>query len=519
MSFLTAPQPGKYHFPPYDTRNFFAGMGGVLALSELEPTAGAYRTPVNWPPPAGTFEQVGDVDRIGLGGLGARRRKRLPKHIRQKLKTFRRQLQAQGLPKKQIRAKVRLARQKLLQIAPAGPALRPPPTLPGGGAAMAAQGTWLSPSQLPQSETTPLNLSDEVQKFTLHVADAAQGTWLSPSQVPRWERESAAQLTSSPERFSMGAYEADRDVNPADLRKGEFLRRVRQRHQRFNLGAYESDRDVPITALRRGEYLKRLRLRNQQFGLRGMGADGGQGTWLSPSQVPPWERESAAQVASPGERFSLGAYEANRDVSPAALREYSKTPPLRGERFDLEGMGQMSPQAYARLMALRAQAAGLAKRYVAPATGKGGSHEGGAQMYVDPITGVQSSYIEGKIQLQPICDEKGQCVAYVEPEHVQKMIGQKVQGQSALGTGRVHLPGFYGHPQLGPWGVDPTQAYQYWAAQQAAMQAGAFATPMQAAVAPIWGSPGLATAAPQLPSSPGASSSFASVPGQAAERF
>jgi hypothetical protein len=237
--------------------------------------------------------------------------------------------------------------------------------------------------------------------------------------------------------------------------------------------------------------------------------------------LPPSGPAHRPPPALPGSAAARGHVQGSF-VAPGQLPQAHTTPATLADEpqsFILgeQGLGaQMSPQAYARLMALRRQAAGLARKYVAPSTAKGGTHEGGAQMYVDPTSQLQSSYVTGKIQLQPICDEKGQCIAYVEPEHVQKMIAQKVQGQSALGTGQMNLPGFYQHPTLGPWGVNPAQAYQYWAAQQAAMQAGAFATPVHA---PIWGSPGMSTAAPQLPSSPGASSSFAAVPGQATERF
>jgi hypothetical protein len=248
----------------------------------------------------------------------------------------------------------------------------------------------------------------------------------------------------------------------------------------------------------------------------------GQGAYLSPAQIG----QSAPQhsIADEVQSFTmdgLGMGQQGYTPQQIAAMNAQRQALWHAQR---SAYGQRSGGAAARLYALQQKAAGLARKYVAPATksapgGPPASHEGGARMYVDPTAQLQTSFIEGKINLEPVCDESGKCIRYVDPAHVQKMIGQKVDGRSALGTGSMQLPGFYSHPTLGPYGVDPNQAYQYWAAQQAAMQAGAFASPMQSAVTSIWGSPGMQAHAPQLPAAPGASASFASVPGQATERF
>lgn len=106
--------------------------------------------------------------------------------------------------------------------------------------------------------------------------------------------------------------------------------------------------------------------------------------------------------------------------------------------------------------------------------------------------GLGQRYVSPKALLKniaPICDAKGNCIRYVEPEEVQRAIAAKIGGRSALKQGAVaaKLPAWYTHPTLGPSGVDPAQAYQYWSAQQAAMLTAAYATPMTAA----WGSPGM----------------------------
>jgi hypothetical protein len=100
---------------------------------------------------------------------------------------------------------------------------------------------------------------------------------------------------------------------------------------------------------------------------------------------------------------------------------------------------------------------------------------------------LRTSYRQGKVRLPEFRDAGGQVVArYAAPD-------PKVLG-TAYVPGQATLPSFYRHPTLGPWGVDPLQAYQYWAAQQAAMRAIPFMTPMT-----VWGSPGVtARATPGL---------------------
>lgn len=235
---------------------------------------------------------------------------------------------------------------------------------------------------------------------------------------------------------------------------------------------------------------------------------------LAPDLTPPPSLPGAFKATS-----GQGAY-----LSPnQLLRPTRNGASIADERqaFSMDGLGQnlgphggMSPAAAARLYALQQQAASVAAQYTRPPVSRGGSHQGGAAMYVDPSAAIRSSHVEGQIQLQPICDEHGNCIRYASPAEVEAAIGAKIGGKSALTQGQAQLPGFYHHPKLGPWGVDPTQAYQYWAAQQAAMQAGAFASPMA-----VFGSPGMAPASPAQPMATGGSTSFAPVPGGSSERF
>jgi hypothetical protein len=243
---------------------------------------------------------------------------------------------------------------------------------------------------------------------------------------------------------------------------------------------YEAGRDVPTSAFRPGEFGP-LRTKGQQFG--------GMGQAVSPESLLPGEYQS--HVRTQNQQFNLGSYEANRDVPISALSkgEYQRRLRLQNQHFG--GLGQtMSPQAAAQIQFLQAQAQALAAGYQRPSTAKGGSHQGGARMYVDPSKQVATSFIEREITLPEICDpESGTCIRYAHPDP--KLLATSyVEGQTSL-------PAFYQHPSLGPWGVDPAQAYQYWAGQQAAMQALPFSSPMA-----IFGSPGLTATTPgELPPS------------------
>jgi hypothetical protein len=299
-------------------------------------------------------------------------------------------------------------------------------------------------------------------------------------------------------------------------RQYQFTRAERQR-----LKAYRNE--LAAQGIPRSEVRSRVRLAQQSLMEARLSAVRRPGSHMPPGPAPrmrglPGMRASAGQGAflSPLPQFTETA-----NTLVDEQQTFTGGDDMSGLGGGLGQIGQMSPQAAQQIMALRAKAAGLARGYMRPATSAPAaagappaSHQGGARMYVDPRPALESSFIEGKINLEPICDESGKCVRYVEPAYVQKMIGQKVGGRSAFGTGQVQLPGFYSHPSLGPWGVDPTQAYQYWAQQQAAMQSGAFASPMQ-----VWGSPGVAAMADPIlpPGAGGGSSSFSSA--QTQERF
>ena len=198
--------------------------------------------------------------------------------------------------------------------------------------------------------------------------------------------------------------------------------------------------------------------------LSGIGSMGqaGQGAYLSPSQVDPRTLESGRTLSSQHQSFGgMGQAGQGNWVAPSQV--------ARGQRESAEdlvshpqmfGMGQLPRQA------------------------------------LPPQALLRSAYRTGQIDLSPICDPKtGACLSYPTQAEINKAIGLKIGGQSALRQGQhpIQLPSFYQHPQLGPWGVDPSTAYRYWQAQQAAMQQAAVFAPLT-----IWGSPGTIPPTPPL---------------------
>jgi hypothetical protein len=267
-------------------------------------------------------------------------------------------------------------------------------------------------------------------------AGGAQGSFLSPDQVPAWDRESAASIVAQPQNF--GGLGAGSPVPRGDFVEGEIesAARLARHPQAFGgMGRHPDDGSfLPYTP---GEPEP---------------ADGGQGTWLSPDQVPAWDRESARKLISQHQAFGgLGA------GSPVPIRDL-----VPGEYTHAAQMISL-PQAF-----------------------------GGMGASGDNVR------LPSNLNLSPICDpQTGACISYATPQEVRSAIGRKIGGQSALIQSKAKLPAFYEHPNLGPWGVDPAQAYQYWWAQQAAMQRQGAEAPI-----PIWGSPGFVPTTQPLPPSP-----------------
>jgi len=403
-----------------------------------------------------------------------------------------------------------------------------------------SQGTWLSPSQVPKRDR-----ESDAKLLRSPEAFGGLGQPVSPESLLRGEYRRQVKLAN--QQFNLsgmgqpvpvgslspGEYERrvrlrqkfalsglGQPVSPSAMVPGEYERRVNPR-QRFRLrsglgqpvspsamvpGEYERrvkltgqqfgglGQPVPISDMSPGEFRRRVRPR-QQFRLSsGLGADAGQGSWLSPDQAPAWERASAASISGP-EKFNLGDYEANRDVPISAMSPGEYRSRVRAkQKF---GLGQMSPAAAAQIAALQAQAAAIAANYMRPSSAQGSAQGGapgapqqGRQMYVDPSAAYKTAFIEREFQLPKVCDPRsGTCIQYKHPNP--ELLA------SAYTRGQAQLPAFYAHPQLGPWGVDPRQAYQYWAAQQAALEAMPFQSTMS-----IFGSPGLVANTPgPLPAS------------------
>jgi hypothetical protein len=97
----------------------------------------------------------------------------------------------------------------------------------------------------------------------------------------------------------------------------------------------------------------------------------------------------------------------------------------------------------------------------------------GQLTYKDPTSLIATAHKKGKITMPVFRDKEGRVVARYAAPPKELIESGFVEGQA------MQLPAFYQHPKLGPWGVDPQQAYQYWAAQQAAMLQSPYA---------VWGS-------------------------------
>lgn len=232
-----------------------------------------------------------------------------------------------------------------------------------------------------------------------------------PVRLPKWEIMRARKMLAAKQQFDL-----DGMGSTLRLDKG----RTPRYHGQYGAavgsnmatqGTWLSPSQVPAWER---ESAKALISKKPHFQLSGLGNDAGQGTWLSPSQVPAWERESAAQVAGPGEKFSL------------------------------DGL---------------------------------------------------NDYIPLKFGVEPRDDAQG---TWLSPSQVQpqdlESARQLIKGRQAFGgLGQTQLPAFYQHPSLGPWGVNPQQAYAYWWAQQRALQQAAVQAPLS-----IWGSPGFVAPTPPL---------------------
>ncbi len=387
---------------------------------------------------------------------------------------------------------------------------------------------WLSPSQVPawEQESARRMLASR-QRFNLsgmgaHASSAqSMSPWLSPSQVPKWERESTQRMLAKNESFDLAGATPPRDtlspwLSPSQVpawERGNMAKTLAQRQQ-FGGNPMRGADQKPWLLKDQSPYLLLNKTPPQALGASPMSP------WLSPSQVPAWERERMSKILAQRQQFS--------------------------------GLGQtpMSAQRAAQLYNLQQQAAAIASQYArltAPgqvySTAKGGAYEGGARLYVDPTRALETSYVDREIKLEPICDPvTGACIGYADPGEVEEAISRKIEGKSAVGTGVYELPAFYSHPTLGPWGVDPQQAYQYWSAQQAISEAAPYLSPLQVQGGrgdqsieyagqlnplSIWGSPGLTAEAtaplgPSTVAQPAAYNAYTQaypVAGTAVERF
>jgi hypothetical protein len=359
---------------------------------------------------------------------------------------------------------------------------------------------------VPGEYARPSTLVDHAQGFGGLGAGAA---------VPRrdfvpGEIVSARHLAARPESFSLGM--------------GSSLRLPNGQP-----GRYHGQYGVPISDLKKGEYERAAQMLSapQSFGdwiPFKPGApepkSGTQGTWLSPDQVPAWDREKASTLVSQPQNFGgLGAgspvprgdFVEGEIESAARMLSHGQAfgglgagaPVPRGDFVHGEITPASSLTAHSQnfgAMGDAAQGTWLAPSQVAKSQrGTDASLVDHPQSFSLGGLGASGDNVRvGQLNLAPICDpQTGACISYATPASIKAAIGAQVGGQSALTQGHAQLPAFYQHPNLGPWGVDPKQAYQYWWAQQAAMQRAGNMAPI-----PIWGSPGFVHPTPPLPASP-----------------
>jgi len=572
VSFLTAPPPGKYTFPAmwYSRPNVVAGMGGVLAMSEIEPQAGGYRFPPDWPPvssgmgaaalipPLGTGQNGGSASPEAVAAAMQQRRRHArqldamvnqdQEQVKALLRAYKTELVAGGLAPGQVKERLRARELEIMDAAAKSGQLA---HLRAYKAALREAGAENPSAQVARrrasilDQTPPYPSQRRFGRTTVEQTNAATNTV---------EAEIARQAGMTGPLNGMG--ERDRQIPISALRPGEYMSADRLEASPESFGGLgERNRRIPIRDLKRGSFISDadFRAASETFALGGLGTSTAQGTWLSPNQVAKAQRMSdAALVRSPENFGGLGARDPLRQLEeqsrqlprsafkrgellqPGVLRDSPERFGRRGAgrhrrgHVPLDGLGgfgevapygTMSPAAAAQMYALQQQAAAIAQQYQRPAGAPGvgpSGYSGGERMYADPTAQLESSYIEGQIQLEPICDPVSKkCIRYADPSEVEQAIGAKIEGKSALTKGQFDLPGFYSHPTLGPWGVDPNQAYQYWSAQQAAQRAEAFQPDMS-----VWGSPGMIAAEPApAMDTPGTTPQQAESPGSGSERF
>jgi hypothetical protein len=281
---------------------------------------------------------------------------------------------------------------------------------------------------------------------------ATQGTYLSPSQAANVVP--AQKLASQPQMFGMGAH-------------GGKKRRRRRRKESSKAGLMSPQVETAIAVLGKGDALNDVAKAARR---RGRAQD----VFLA----------AVKSKHGPRSHQAIDTYFEYLTGKPAKYQA-SQCPPAH-KAINAAGRVMCAPVASEKAISKAASESALLKN----GSNGNGSYLGMGQLprHVDPTAMLRSSYVEGKINLADICDPNtGTCIRYPSPAEVQKAIGAKIGGQSALHQGRVsvQLPAFYSHPTLGPWGVDPRAAYQYWWAQQAAMQQAVHQAPLA-----IWGSPG-----------------------------
>jgi len=245
-------------------------------------------------------------------------------------------------------------------------------------------------------------------------------------------------------------------------------------------GMGQGGRAVPARRIRNFETASELEASPEVFGL---GA--GEGRAVPVRMLRRGEFETPQQLMNTPEFFGMGARHGVVRRRPAVSNgNYLGVAPPSGrpvpvsslERGEFETGGQLVSTSRVFPTAQR-------RRQSRYRTGLSGLGQG----YADPNIPLPSFYADPSNVPLPEYKVGGKVVArYAAPS--------EATVRTAYLDRQVELPAFYEHPQLGPWGVDPRVAYQYWWAQQMALQSAPYATPMA-----VWGSPGFVPTTPALP--------------------
>ena len=248
-------------------------------------------------------------------------------------------------------------------------------------------------------------------------------------------------------------------------------------------GMGQGGRAVPARRIRAFESAQELEAAPEKFSFSGLGR--GEGRAVPVRMLRRGEFETPQQLMNSPEFFGMGARHGLVRKSPVSNGNYlGVNQAVEGRAVPVRRLARGEFETGQQLVnTSRVFPTASRRRQARQRTGLSGF----GQNYAVP-PGPDSAYAEPAVNMaMPEFTSGGRVVArYAAPS--------EAAIRTAYLDRQVELPAFYEHPQLGPWGVDPRVAYQYWWTQQMALQSAPFATPMA-----VWGSPGFVPTTPALP--------------------